>query len=161
MFFTVRMPHTLMVIKQECLHTTPCYILTRQPYCSTDYLLILFVFIYFDFCLAFSITWNWDWTRHFFTTIYSFVIWTENKYIVFIYLRAIHWFPIFEFISFGILFGSQISYDVMGLPPIFSIRVYWVKYRFVQMSISPWFSVFVLSAICPFGQIYFSHMSIR
>ena len=39
--------------------------------------------------------------------------------------------------------------------------VFWVKLNFGQMSISLYFLPFILSAICPIGQMSFGHMSIR
>ena len=80
--------------------------------------------------------------------------------------RAIHRFPIFKFKSFGILFGRQLSYGVMGLWPIFSILCnlvqisFWPNVRFSIFfghfsSLRYVRSIICLSAICPFDQMAF------
>ena len=96
--------------------------------------------------------------------------------------RAIHRFPIFEIVSFAILFGSQMSYSAMGLWSIFSILLIFGQRRFSQISVSPCFSsicpfsdmsfwsdvfgpyvhcVICLWVICPFGQMSLDNMSFR
>ena len=96
----------------------------------------------------------------------------ENIYIVFIYLRTIRRFPIFELVSFGTVFGSHISYGEMGLRPIFSILCLLSQISFrSNVRFSKIFghssfrrdvlSVRCLSAICPFGHLSLGHMSVR
>ena len=86
---------------------------------------------------------------------------------VFIYPRAIHRFPNFELVSFGILFGSQISYGIMGLRRNFtgsiivSVKCPFL-YDFRQFVLSArLLLVRCLSAICPFGHLSFGQLFFR
>ena len=79
--------------------------------------------------------------------------WFLHKYIFYITLEL---FPIFKFESFGFLFGSQMSFSKMGFkidlfnPVYFESNLVSVKCQFIYV-----FWSFVLSAICPFGDISF------
>ena len=84
--------------------------------------------------------------------------------------RAIHWFPIFKFVSVSILLGSQMSYGVMGSWLIFLSILVQISFRpnvrfsmfFGHLSFRRYvLSVRCPSAICPFGQFSFSHISFR
>ena len=74
--------------------------------------------------------------------------------------RAIHRFLFSDFMSLGILYGSRMSYGVMGLWSIF-----WILCSFGQMSFRPnvRFSMFfgyLSSRRSVFGQMSIGHMSI-
>ena len=100
--------------------------------------------------------------------------WLCIIFLVFLYItRTIHQLPIFEFVSFGILFGRQMSYDVMSLWKFFSILQFLFQISFSiflvicplgDMSIRPKvfgpdiFLVIYLSARCSFGHLSFGHL---
>ena len=89
----------------------------------------------------------------------------------FLYItRTIHRFPIFEFVSFDILFGRPMSYDVMSLWKIFSILCTLGQISFrANVRFSIFFghltfrryvqSTKCLSVRCPFGHMSFGHLS--
>ena len=72
-------------------------------------------------------------------------------WVIFLYdPRAIHRFPIFDFVQFGILLSSQMSYGVMGLWSSFSNVCILSQMSFQQNVL---FSIF--SAICPSADMSF------